>query len=147
MNFPELNLVVNMKRNDMFLATPVLTIAFRRYIEAGFSLSTLRALPFPSISAVAAVNVQAQAALQDPYARVVVRTWFRTHSQQLLVITVDVAGVFITSNDSAGNSSTSPCPEIHRTASQRCYPRQPLPILRNLNLLSINVTKPLHLDI
>lgn len=94
MNFPELNLVVQMKRNDMFLATPVLTIAFRWYVKAGFSVLTLWALAFPSVSAVAAVNVQAEAAFQHPYARIVVRTWFRTHSQQLLVIPVDVAGCF-----------------------------------------------------
>jgi hypothetical protein len=73
MNFPELNLVVNMERNDMLLATPILTIAFRWYIEAGHSVLALRTLPFPIVSAVATVDVEAQATLQYRYARVVVR--------------------------------------------------------------------------
>lgn len=57
MDLAEGDPVVTIERDDVFVASPIFTVAFGWYVEAGTSVLALRTLPFPCIGAVAAINV------------------------------------------------------------------------------------------
>lgn len=56
MNFAELNPVVTMESNDVFVTSPIFTVAFGWYVKAGSSILTVRTFPLPPVGAVAAIN-------------------------------------------------------------------------------------------
>ena len=94
MNRSELDFVVELERDDMFLAGPVLTITFGWYREASLSFLAPRTLPLPRVRAVATVDVQALAAFQNPHPRIVIGSGLLSSTQELLVIAVNFAGRF-----------------------------------------------------
>jgi hypothetical protein len=91
MDRPKLDAAVNVKSDDVFFPVPVLTVPLSWDRQAGFSILAFRTFPFPSICAVAAVDVQASAAFQNPSTRVVVVAWHTRNPQALLVVGIEVA--------------------------------------------------------
>ena len=57
MNLAELNPVITMESNDVFVASPIFAVAFGWDVKAGPSILTVRTFPFPPVGAVAAINV------------------------------------------------------------------------------------------
>ncbi len=71
------NPAVELERNNMLLASPVLAVTFGGWLEPGLSILALRTLSLPRICAVATVDVGAVAALQNPNPGVVIGAMLR----------------------------------------------------------------------
>jgi len=91
MDLAERDPVVTIERDDVFFASPIFTVAFGWYVEAGTSVLAPGTLPFPCVCAVAAVNVRAQLAFQYPNTRVVIIPRLVGLAQQPLFVLICVA--------------------------------------------------------
>jgi ATP-dependent RNA helicase DHX57 len=93
-NRPEGDATVELECDEVFLVGPVLPISFNWNRKTGLPTLALRTFAFKSIRAVTAVNIQTVATFQNPNPRVVISAALIGCPEELLTISVDVAGPF-----------------------------------------------------
>src|ERR1051326_4665788 len=89
----ERNLIVEVERDDMFVAAPLLSVALGRYLQTGLAPLTLRAFPLPSICAVAAIDVIAPPASHHPNLGVVVGSAVIGRAEKPLTVAIVFPGI------------------------------------------------------